>query len=235
MENQANNGGIIKGNISSIPNIVVKVVANPVEFFKQMPKTGGVVAPFIFMVAMGVVAGIVGAILGIFGLGFAGSFLMALLSIIILPVLVAVFGFIGAAVFFVIWKIMGSPESFETAYRCVAYTGAISPIIALLNGIPYVGAVLGLVYMTYLIVVASTEVHSIKPKTSWLVFGIICAVFSIISVSTEYAGRRVAREIGTWEKRIEKEVEKLEDMTPEEVGRAVGELLKGLQEEAEKE
>jgi hypothetical protein len=220
----------IEKNITLILNNMKKIVTNPVGFFQSMPKSGGFVEPIIFMVSMGVVAGIIQAVLGIVGLGFATSFFRALSSIIIVPILVTIFGFAGAAILFVIWKIMGSQQSFETAYRCSAYAGGIVPITTVLGIIPFFGSLLGLVWMTYLLIVASTEVHNIKPKTAWIVFGVICTLFALTTISSQFAARRTADEMGKWEKKMEK----FEEMTPEEAGRAMGEFLKGLEKGVDK-
>jgi uncharacterized membrane protein YdjX (TVP38/TMEM64 family) len=37
-------------------------------------------------------------------------------AIIFMPIAVAIGSFIGAAILFVIWKLMGSQEDYETAY-----------------------------------------------------------------------------------------------------------------------
>ena len=218
-------------NVTLILNTMVEVIKNPVGFFRGMPKSGGFVEPLIFMVCMGVAAGVVQAILAIVGVGFAGSFFMALASIIIVPILVAIFGFAGAAILFVIWRMMGSQQSYETAYRCSAYSGGIVPITTVLGVIPYLGAVIGLIWMTYLLVVASAEVHSLNPKTAWIVFGAIAAVFALISISSQFAARKVTDEMSKWEEQMGE----MNDMTPEQAGKAVGEFLKGLEKGAGKE
>jgi len=131
---------------------------------------------------------------------------------------------------------MGSQESFETSYRGMAYTAAIMPITTVLNLLPYLGGVLGLVWMTYLLVVISTEVHEIKPKTAWIGFGAICAVFVLLTVSAESAGRRMAREMEAWQLELEQrtgDMKRLQEMTPEEAGKAMGEFFKGMQEAME--
>jgi hypothetical protein len=233
MEAQTELKDQLKKNISSIPNIVIEVVKNPVGFFRGMPRTGGFFEPLVFMIVMGVAGGIIRAFFGLLGLGFMGSFLMALASIVIVPIMVVIFGFVWAGIVFVIWKIMGSQQSFETAYRCIAYAGAITPLTAVLNIIPYIGGVLGLVWMTYLIVTASVEVHSIKPKVAWAVFGAIGLIFAIFSISAQYSQRQYYSRMQSFHKGMEKNMGNLEDMTPEEQGRALGEFLKGMQKAAE--
>jgi hypothetical protein len=191
-----------------------------------MPKTGGFGDPLIFMAVMGVLAGIVRAILGLFHFGAAVSAVMAIASVILVPIMVVIFGFIGAAIVFIIWKLMGSQESYETAYRCAAYAMAISPITALCDAIPYVGGLVGIAWMTFLLVTASVEVHKIVAKTAWLVFGIIGAILALLSISSQLAARRLAKSMQNWERDFGGTSGK--DMTPEEAGQAAAAFMKGL-------
>jgi hypothetical protein len=225
MMGSSGNGSMTGSDLNSILNTVMGVITNPVGFFRDMPKSGGFVPPLIFAVVMGVAAGVVRAILGILGIGFAGSFFMAIMLIVITPILVAIFGFVGAAIMFFIWRLMGSQESFETAYRCGAYATAISPITSLLYLIPYLGSLVGLVWMMYLLVIASIEVHNIAARTAWIVFGSLCALFAILTLWSEHSTRNLANRMGQFQKQLQK----TEEMSPEEAGKAVGEFLKGLQ------
>nr|HDN00580.1 hypothetical protein [Deltaproteobacteria bacterium] len=181
----------IEKNIKAILNTVVRVISNPVGFFHDMPKTGGFVKPLIFMMAIAAIAGIIRAILAVAGPGFSISFSQAIASIIIAPIFAGIFGFAGAGILFIIWKIMGSRQSFETAYRCCAYAGGIVPVTTVLGVIPFLGPILNLVWMTYLLVVASVEVHKLNQKISWIVFGTICAVFILIIISSQLAARQI--------------------------------------------
>lgn len=190
-----------------------------------MPTSGGFTEPLIFVIAMGIISGIIQALLGIVGLGYAGSSGAALLSIIFIPLAALIFGFVGAAFLFIIWKIMGSQQSYETAYRCGAYTGAIVPFTTLLATIPYLGTILGVLWMTYILVIESLEVHHLKAKTAWIVFGILGALSAFSSIGSQQAARQAAQEIENMGIRMEK----LGEMSPEETGRKVGEFLKGLE------
>ena len=230
MEEQAKSDDLIKKNISVIPTTMVKVILNPTGFFKEMPKMGGFIGPLIFMVVMGVAAGVVLAIFGVLGFGLVGSFFMPLTPIIIVPILFGILGFVGAAIIFIIWKIMGSTESYETAYRCIAYTAAIIPITVILYIIPYVGFVLGFVWMTCLFAIASIEIHSVRPKIAWIVFGSICTIFSIISISSEYAVKKFADQMSMFTKGLEQHMKAFENVAPDEADKAIRDLLKGFQE-----
>jgi len=213
----------LKENVESILNTAVEVIKNPAGFFAGMNKTGGFKDPLIFMVAMGVVTGCVRIILSLFGLGYTSSFLAALFQVILVPLFVGVLGFLAAALFYIVWKIMGSKESYETAYRCIAYSSAITPIVSLISPIPYLGAIAGNVWSMYIMVTASMVVHLIDKKKSWIVFGVLCFVLCVSAINTERAAQDMAQKMERWEKEYGK-------MTPEEAGKVFGDFIKGVEQ-----
>ena len=213
----------LKNHFFSIQGEAIKVITNPKKFYQEMPKTGGFLPPLIFMVALSFLAGIVGALLGLIGLSSGPAMGSGIAAIIIIPVMTAIFGFVGAAILFIIWNLMGSKESYETAYRCGAYSMAIIPITIALNIIPYLGSVLGMVWGIYLIIVASTEVHGIAPKTAATVFGIICAVFVLFSIGGECARRK----LGNRMEKIQKEMN-LDSKDPAEIMKGMGKMFEEM-------
>lgn len=231
MENRSLPQFDFQQQVTSVVNTMVSVITNPVAFYKQMPRTGGLVEPMIFMVAMGIVGAILQIPLSFFGLGMAGSFFMALAYIIIMPIFTIIFGFIGAAILMLIWKVMGSSEDFETSFRCFAYACAISPITNLLHFIPYLGPILGLAWMAYLLVIASVETHELMAKASWIVFGIIAGILALMSISSQHTASKYTKEA----ENIKKKLDAIEQMNPEEAGKKVGEFLKGMQKGSGKE
>ena len=180
-----------KIDFAKIPQTAMNVLASPSEFFREMPKTGGFVEPLVFMVAMGVVAGLLQSILSVLRLQVGAGMAMGLGSVIILPIMIGIFGFVGAAVLFLIWKLMGSQESYETAYRCGAYIGVLTPISVLLPLIPFVGAAASVLLMTFFLVAASVAVHNIPSRKAWLVFGIIGGLLVFFSVERGVCGEKV--------------------------------------------
>ena len=213
----------IRARISLITEIVVKVITNPIGFFREMPKTGGFLFPIIFMVAMGIVGSIMRVIMSLIGLYPSVGMDISVASILLVPVFVTIFGFISAAIIFIIWNFMGSRESYETAFRCIAYAGAIVPITSLLHIIPYAGGLFGLVWTIYLMIVASTEVHNIAPQKAWIVFGILCALLAMMSLSAEFTGRKMLNQTNEFQK-----------MTSEEPDMAIGDFMKGFEESQRK-
>ncbi|MBN1493979.1 MAG: YIP1 family protein [Candidatus Omnitrophica bacterium] len=213
----------IKKNVETILNTAVEVIKNPMGFFASMKKDGGFKDPLIFMAAMGVVTGCVRVILSIFGLGYTSSFVTALFSIVVVPVFLVVVGFLAAALFYILWKIMGSKESYETAYRCVAYASAITPIVTLISPIPYIGVIAGNVWSMYVMVTASIGAHAIENKKAWIVFGILCLVLCISAVNAERAAKEMTAKMEKWE-------QEFGDMSPEEAGKVFGDFLKGVEQ-----
>lgn len=168
-----------------------------------MKKSGGYVEPLIFMIVLSVIAGVISAVLGMAGLGMAGAMTGGLIAIIMVPILVVIFGFIGAGIAYVIWNMMGSQENFETAFRCVAYTAAIAPINAVLNLFPYIGSAVSALWPMALLAIASIHVHRRSVQASWAVFGVIGVIFMLISVSGERTSRQMADQMDDWQEIFE--------------------------------
>lgn len=209
-----------KQMLTSIYETALLVITRPVDFYRQMPRSGGYVEPLIFMVALSFVAGLVRSLFSLLGLGPGGA--GGLGALIIVPVAVAIFGFVGAGIMFLIWKFMGSEQPYEVAYRCTAYAAAISPLTSLAHPIPYLGALVGIAWGMYLLLIASTEVHNIEPKKAQMIIGGLAVIFALLSLSAEYSARKLSSRMAHFGT-------KMEQMSPEEAGQKMGEFMKGLQ------
>ncbi|MCD6352753.1 MAG: hypothetical protein J7M06_00880, partial [Proteobacteria bacterium] len=73
-------------------------------------------------------------------------------------------------------------------------------------------------------------VHNLNRKTAWMVFGIIFAIFSLLNISSQYAARKLTGDMKKFQKGLDKQIE---NMSPEDAGKAMGEFLKGLQKGAD--
>ncbi len=233
MDNRAASQFDIQGQISSVVNTMISVITNPAGFYGQMSRTGGFVEPLIFMVAMGIVGAVLQIPLSFFHLGMAGSFGMALAYIILMPIGVVIGGFVGGAILMLVWKVMGSHEDYESCFRCFAYATAISPITNLLHLIPYLGPIIGLAWMTYLLVTASVYVHDLQAKPSWIVFGAIAGILALANISMQYSARKITKSMSM--EGINKTLGDIDKMSPEEAGRKMGEFLKGMEKGAGKQ
>jgi len=215
---------------SDIPRRMMGVITNPVKFFSQsMPRSGGYIEPLVFMVVMAAVTALVMAIAGMLGFGPVGMMAMGFVGVIMLPIMVAIFGFVGAAILFVIWKIMGSNENFETAYRCMAFGYAYAPVAALVSGVPYLGTILSSLWPMALMAIASIHVHGRSSKASWAVFGILGLILAFMGIGAEKTGRDFNNSLEGWSQQMEEKYGDPDEMTPEQAGEALGDFLKGMQ------
>ncbi len=219
-----------KAILVSIMGIFQAVISAPASFYRQMPTSGGYADPLIFAVVMGVAAGIVRIVVSLPGFSFAKVFMLFLAGVIITPILTGLFTFVAAAILFVIWQLMGSRQSYEVSFRCVAYALAISPVTAALNFIPYLGIIAGLAWMAYILVCASVEVHGTEPRIAWIVLGAVCAILALGSVSMQHTARSFRHRIES----MGRGLGDIEKRKPEEAGQAVGKFLKGVQKGMDK-
>lgn len=218
-------------NLRRVIDDAVRVITQPVDFYRGMGKTGGYAEPVIFVIVMAVALGLLLTVFSLFGGGRLGGMAMGWAAFIVFPIFAVIGSFIGGAILFVIWKLMGSEEPFETAYRCVAFATAIYPVMGLLSLIPYLGTIVGVVWGMYLMITASVEVHQRQRNNALLVFGILGALLLLFNIS----GERRARQFDAHFAQLEQSADKLEEKSPEEAGKAVGEFLKGMEKGMEKQ
>lgn len=168
--------------LTSIPQAAINILTSPKDFFRKMPKRGGFIEPFIFVVVMGLIRSLIQAVAYFLGIKIAIVIQLGLLFIIIFPLAMAIFDFIAAIILFAIWKLLGSVQSYETAYRCVAYTSALTLIITPLSFIPLIGPLISTILVSIFYIIVSVEVHNIPSKKAWIVFAIIGAIQIIITI-----------------------------------------------------
>jgi hypothetical protein len=178
----------------------VDVVARPAEFFRRMPKAGGFLDPLLFLLMIGVLTGLVN--LALSPLLLDQPFVVALGSVAVIPVMLAVLGFLVAGVLHMIWRLMGSQESFETSYRCMAYAAAILPITVVLGGIPYLGTFIVVMWWMLLLVLASVRVHGLRQPVAAAVFGVIGMALVLVGLTAEFTARE-AGDIAAWNAHVE--------------------------------
>lgn len=216
-----------------------QVITAPASFYHSMPKGGGFSEPIIFGLVMAAIAGAVVAVLSV--LGITGAGMAGVAAIIVLPIGTLIGSFIVAAILFVIWKLMGSSENYQTAYRCVAYSYGILPILALFSIIPYLGTVVRVAWGVWLMITASIEVHGRAKQTALIVFGILGFLALATGLSGERAQRNMESAMQENAAQLQEQFKSLENLgidedgqvDPEKAGRAMGEFLRGMQEATE--
>lgn len=206
-------------NFAAIPQTAIKVLTQPVAFFREMPKTGGFVEPLIFALVLGLIGGAISVVVS--ALKFFTIYVVA--AIVIWPIAIVIGSFIGAAVLFIIWQLLGSKQNFEVAFRCAAYMSAIAPVAAVINIlqlIPYASILATLLVSAiwlYFVVIASVEVHGIPAQKAWMVFGIIVGILTLMSMCTQFVAYRAASNLEragkVWSDSLEKSAKEMQKQT----------------------
>lgn len=216
-----------KSVISSLPQAALQVIADPVKFYRSMARSGGFLAALWFMAVMAVVAIVLQIFLAALGLGGTGGMagmgmtasigmtgLAVVLTILLAPIFVAIAGFVLAAIVYVIWILLGSKESYETAFRCIAYSAAILPVTVLISAIPLLGGIAATAWWVFLMIVASIHVHGIDARKAYITFGILGVLLILLGVQREH--------------RMRTPVAGLENMTLAHTGKAIGEMPRDI-------
>ncbi len=160
----------------SLVNTAVSVIKNPTEFFKGIKGETGFQKPLTFSVAMGVVAGIIGAVAALLiGVvhGLIGAAIVGAIVAIIQGAVVGIIGpFIGGVIIWVISMIFGSKAQWQASVPIAAYASALSPISAL-SGFVVLVPVLGLlislavlVYAVYICVMGAKVINFDTPAAT---------------------------------------------------------------------
>jgi len=224
-----------KFDLSDVFQTALRVIKDPAGFYRTMPRDGGYAQPLIFIVVMAVFTGIMMAILSLFGGGQLGGISVGLASVFIIPIMMIIGYSIAAVILFVIWKLMGSTRNYQTAFRCQAFASSILPVTALFSLIPYLGTLASIAWGTWLVINASVEVHGITRQKAMVVFGILGALMMYSNYGSEQMARQMQERAENMDVQLEESVKDMENMTPEEAGKALGEFLKGLEQSTKTE
>lgn len=157
-----------------------EIIQRPSDFFREMPKTGGYGDPLTFAaISFVTYALLVSLLTAIFGRGMymdgmyggmyngmhggAGGFgfFAILMTVIITPIAGIIYLFIEAAIFFVIYKVLGGTGSYEGTVRLISYATAVLVI----SWIPIIGWIFG-IYGIYLYIIGGMHVHDVSMARS---------------------------------------------------------------------
>ena len=166
----------------------------PKAVFRSMSREGGYGKPIVYALLWQYVASVVALLVSFVkplpnAWGAAGK----VAALLLMPPLTIAMGFVFAAVFFVIWHLMGSTHNYQTAFRFWALLAPLGVASAVLRLVPY-ASLLVTVYYFYLLVSATVELHGIRPVKAWTVWGILMAVFALLLV----VGGVIAAMRGRW-------------------------------------
>lgn len=148
--------------------LVKKIVMKPVDFFKEMPTTGGYKDPLIFAIITAVVMGI-GLTVITLGVGF--------LAIVFAPLAVVISIFLAALLLLLCSKIVGGVGTYEATLRVAAYANVVN----LVGWIPIV-SILASIYGLILTVLGLKEVHKLSTAKSIIAVAISVVIVFVIVV-----------------------------------------------------
>jgi hypothetical protein len=139
------------------------IVQRPSDFYKNMPTTGGFADPLTFAAISYIIYGLLTALfnrgmsMGDISGASEFNFSIMLTSMIAKPILGIIFLFIGGAILYMIYKLLGGTGSYEGTMRFMSYATAVTVI----SWIPLIGWIIG-IYEVYLNIVGGTFVHNVS-------------------------------------------------------------------------
>lgn len=169
--------------LKTVGDTAVAVIAHPIRFFQTMPHGAGLRAPMAFLFVMGIVDALLVALFMVLAHDPVKDASL-LIQVLLFPVVLIASSFLLATIFFIFWKLMGSTQSYATAYHVFAYSYAITPITTVLGLVPYL-AILGFLWWFGLLLVASIYVQRIKWPKAAVVFGILAFAVLVYLVRIE--------------------------------------------------
>ena len=198
------NKDAVKAYFKELTDIAIKLVANPVDFFRSMPKSGGLIDPMLFMVVT-VLIDVIMMFVESFVKHGAGAYGFGVLigALVIVSLIAVILSFFVAGIFYAVWSFMGSKESYETSYRCIAYMHIVVPFTILIGVVPYLG-LLGIAWWLYLIVTATMAVHNLPAKPALLVFGIIAVLAGLAYYSSVSSAIRAKEHMQEFTRELQK-------------------------------
>ena len=163
--------------VQSFISTVQRVVLQPVDFFRGVPRRGDFINPLIFAIICYEVYTILSGLFALAGIAGRQGFGAFIISLILAPIGAAIGLFIGAGILhLLVMLIVGSGNSgYEATFRVVAYAAVTS----LVSWIPFIGWIASL-YGIYLAIIGIREVHATTTGRAALVVLIPAAVVLLL-------------------------------------------------------
>ncbi|AKB34634.1 hypothetical protein MSSAC_0044 [Methanosarcina siciliae C2J] len=172
-----------------------EVIQRPSDFYRRMPTTGGYNEPITFAALSYLIYWLLTALFnrgmmrgmygygGIIEFGFSTAIITAVVALFISIISV----FIGAAILYVIYKVLGGSGTYEGTVRFISYATAVMVV----SWIPFIGWIFGL-YGIYLYIVGGMVVHDVSmvksaiavllPIVVIILLAVIAAMFVVSSI-----------------------------------------------------
>jgi len=139
----------------------------PNAIYDNFEKEGGYIEPIVYIVLMNVFGSIILFILSVL------TPITLIIAFLSTPLGLISF-FVTAAIFHFIWAFLGSRETYETSFRCIASLAPIFPITSIIYSIPFIGKWIAILVIPfiyyYFIILASIKVHNVDEEKSRRVF-----------------------------------------------------------------
>ena len=171
-----------------------QVITSPSKFYENMPTDEGYEAPLKFAITnimvFGIITGIFRILWDSFILLFSGEdfsiivmgiigviLLYGFIFIILLPIFSIIGLFIGGAILFILFKIVGGTGTYEGTVRIISYSSAVN----LIAWIPILGWLIGL-YQLVLNIIGGKFVHNLTTARSAIAVLIPVAIVLLITI-----------------------------------------------------
>ncbi len=172
-----------------------EVILRPSDFYRRMPTTGGYADPLTFAAISYVIYGLLiallsrgmsmGSMYGMYGRELSLSMVIGI--VIVAPIVGIISIFIGAAIFYIIYRVLGGTGSYEGTLRFISYATAVM----IFSWIPVIGFI-AWIYGMYLYIVGGAFVHNVSMGKSAiaillptiLVFILAIIVASLVALSS---------------------------------------------------
>lgn len=163
--------------IQSFIDTVRRLVLEPTEFFRSLPRQGDFINPAIFALICYEVFVVLGGLLALVGISGDQGFGGLIASIILAPIFLAIGLLIGSGIIHLLVKLVVGPQNagFEATFRVVSY----AQVVNLVSWIPFIGPLLGL-YGFFLGVVGVRELHTTTTGKAALVVLVPAAVVLLL-------------------------------------------------------
>jgi len=189
-------------SVGTLVETVKELVTAPKAAFARMREKGDYASPLLFVVIVGGLGAIVGQIWQlVFGAawtamipaeyaGELGPMLAtqgagAIVTIVVMPILIPIFAFIGAAIYHLFLMLFGahkeSTAGFEGTFRVVAYAN----VAQLANVIPFAGGFIAMIWGIILMVLGLSTVHRTsqgKALAAVLIPWLLCCLCVAIAI-----------------------------------------------------
>lgn len=152
----------------------------------------------LFVVVMGLVSGLITAIVGMFlpqAAAAAGNKMYVWLAVLVVPVVSFLGSFLGALI---IWALVdgllsGKMAGYGLSYKLIAVLAAFSPVSAIVAPIPVAGQYLAIllnIWATVVMIIGIITVRKTSVVRTWVVCGVLFAFLFLLGIFARVAAQR---------------------------------------------